>query len=99
MKGYLKDEKVILEVFVCGWFYMGDMGVIYLDGYVEIKDRMKDVIILGGENISSVEVEGVIFKYYKVLEVVVIVMFYLKWGESFCVFIVFKKDNMEIVIE
>lgn len=72
---------------------MGDLGVIYLDGYVEIKDRFKDVIILGGENISSLEVEGVILKNFKVVEVVVVMMFYLWWSEIFCVFIIVRKEN------
>lgn len=99
MKGYLKDEKATSEAFACGWFHTGDMGVIYPDGYVEIKDRMKDVIISGGENISSVEVEGVIFKHHKVLEAAVIAMPHPKWGESPCAFIVLKKDNTETVTE
>lgn len=63
MKGYFKDEDVIWKVFEGGWYYMGDLGVMYLDGYVEVKDWLKDIIIFGGENISFIEVEFVLFKY------------------------------------
>lgn len=62
MKGYLKNFKVIFEVFKDGWFNIGDIGVIYFDGYLEIKDWFKDIIILGGENISSIEVEKVFYE-------------------------------------
>lgn len=75
MKGYFKDEDVMRKVFEGGWFYIGDFGVIYLDGYMEVKDWLKDIIILGGENISLIEIELVLFWYLGVLEVVVVVWF------------------------
>ncbi|KAG6385817.1 hypothetical protein SASPL_154698 [Salvia splendens] len=87
MKGYLKDEKATSEAFRNGWFFTGDVGVIHPDGYVEIKDRSKDVIISGGENISSVEVEGALYKHLDVVEAAVVAMPHPKWGESPCAFV------------
>ncbi|KAG9132355.1 hypothetical protein Leryth_013028 [Lithospermum erythrorhizon] len=91
MKGYLKNDKANSEAFKAGWFVTGDMGVIHPDGYLEIKDRSKDVIISGGENISSVEVENALYKYPKILETSVVAMPHPKWGESPCAFVVLKK--------
>lgn len=93
MKGYLKNEEGTSKAFEGGWFHTGDVGVIHPDGYVEIKDRLKDVIISGGENISSVEVETVIFRHPKVLEVAVVAMPHPRWGESPCAFVVKKAEN------
>ncbi|XP_071695406.1 trans-cinnamate:CoA ligase, peroxisomal-like [Rutidosis leptorrhynchoides] len=93
MKGYLKDDKENTKAFRNGWFLTGDVGVIYLDGYVEIKDRSKDVIISGGENISSVELESVLFKHYAILEAAVVAMPHPRWGESPCAFVVLRKTN------
>ncbi|CAA7020224.1 unnamed protein product [Microthlaspi erraticum] len=93
MKGYLKNPKATLEAFKHGWFNTGDIGVIHPDGHVEIKDRCKDVIISGGENISSVEVENVLYKNQKVLETAVVAMPHPVWGETPCVFVVLKKDE------
>nr|GMC65978.1 butyrate--CoA ligase AAE11, peroxisomal-like [Ipomoea batatas] len=90
MKGYYKNAKANSESFVNGWFVTGDVGVIYPDGYLEIKDRSKDVIISGGENISSVEVEKAIMKHPNVSEVAVVAMPHPRWGESPCAFIVEK---------
>ncbi|XP_057809281.1 trans-cinnamate:CoA ligase, peroxisomal-like [Salvia miltiorrhiza] len=87
MKGYLKDEKATSEAFRNGWFFTGDVGVIHPDGYVEIKDRSKDVIISGGENISSVEVEGALYKHDDIVEAAVVAMPHPKWGESPCAFV------------
>ncbi|XP_047972770.1 trans-cinnamate:CoA ligase, peroxisomal-like [Salvia hispanica] len=87
MKGYLKDEKATSEAFRGGWFFTGDVGVIHPDGYVEIKDRSKDVIISGGENISSVEVEGALYKHLDVVEAAVVAMPHPVWGESPCAFV------------
>lgn len=67
MKGYLKNEKATTDAFAGGWFHTGDLGVIDEDGYIIIKDRSKDIIISGGENISSVEVEDVLYKHPAVL--------------------------------
>ncbi|XP_057550242.1 trans-cinnamate:CoA ligase, peroxisomal-like [Amaranthus tricolor] len=92
MKGYLKNEKETSKAFEGGWFHTGDVGVIHPDGYIEIKDRLKDVIISGGENISSVEVENVISKHPNVLEVAVVAMPHSHWGETPCAFVV-KKTN------
>ncbi|KAI3502749.1 hypothetical protein L1887_31027 [Cichorium endivia] len=90
MKGYLKDEKETAKAFQKGWFLTGDVGVIHPDGYMEIKDRSKDVIISGGENISSVELESVLFKHPAILEAAVVAMPHPMWGESPCAFVVLK---------
>ncbi|KAI3665211.1 hypothetical protein L6452_43834 [Arctium lappa] len=90
MKGYLKDENETAKAFQKGWFFTGDVGVIHPDGYLEIKDRSKDVIISGGENISSVELESVLFKHPAVLEAAVVAMPHPRWGESPCAFVVLK---------
>lgn len=88
MKGYFKNEKANSEAFRDGWFVTGDVGVIHPDGYLEIKDRSKDVIISGGENISSVQVENAIMKHPGVCEVSVVAMPHPRWGESPCAFVV-----------
>ncbi|KAI3699266.1 hypothetical protein L2E82_43459 [Cichorium intybus] len=93
MKGYLKDEKETAKAFQQGWFLTGDVGVIHPDGYLEIKDRSKDVIISGGENISSVELESILFKHPAILEAAVVAMPHPKWGESPCAFVVLKKTG------
>ncbi|PWA83777.1 AMP-binding, conserved site-containing protein [Artemisia annua] len=91
MKGYLKDEKETAKAFQKEWFLTGDVGVIHSDGYLEIKDRLKDVIISGGENISSVELESILFKHPAILEAAVVAMPHPRWGESPCAFVVLKK--------
>ncbi|PWA86016.1 AMP-binding, conserved site-containing protein [Artemisia annua] len=93
MKGYLKDEKDTAKSFEKGWFLTGDVGVIHTDGYIEIKDRSKDVIISAGENISSVEIESILFKHPTILETVVVAMPHPRWGESPCAFVVLKKSG------
>ncbi|KAL8265982.1 hypothetical protein R6Q59_003326 [Mikania micrantha] len=93
MKGYLKDEKGTANAFKKGWFLTGDVGVIHPDGYLEIKDRSKDVIISGGENISSVELESILFKHPAILEAAVVAMPHPKWGESPCAFVVLKNTG------
>lgn len=93
MKGYFKDEKETTKAFHKGWLLTGDVGVIHPDGYVEIKDRSKDVIISGGENISSVELESILFKHPAILEVTVVAMPHPRWGESPCAFVVLKKPG------
>ncbi|KAJ9557405.1 LOW QUALITY PROTEIN: hypothetical protein OSB04_012019 [Centaurea solstitialis] len=95
MKGYLKDEKETAKAFHNGWFFTGDVGVIHPDGYLEIKDRSKDVIISGGENISSVELESVLFRHPNVLEAAVVGMPHPRWGESPCAFVVLKRPTTE----
>jgi fatty-acyl-CoA synthase len=92
MKGYLKNEKATEEAFAGGWFHTGDLGVLDEDGYVIIKDRSKDIIISGGENISSVEVEDVLYKHPAVLFAAVVAKPDVKWGEVPCAFVELK-DN------
>ncbi len=92
MKGYLKNEKATSEAFAGGWFHTGDLGVLDQHGYVIIKDRSKDIIISGGENISSVEVEDVLYKHPAVLFAAVVAKPDPKWGEVPCAFIELK-DN------
>lgn len=93
MKGYLKNEGGTAESFRGGWFFTGDVGVVHPDGYVEIKDRSKDVIISGGENISSVEVEAVLYRHPAVAEAAVVAMPHPRWGESPCAFLVKKEEG------
>jgi fatty-acyl-CoA synthase len=92
MKGYLKNEKATREAFAGGWFHTGDLGVLDQHGYVIIKDRSKDIIISGGENISSVEVEDVLYRHPAVLFAAVVAKPDSKWGEVPCAFIELK-DN------
>jgi fatty-acyl-CoA synthase len=82
MKGYLKNAQATEEAFAGGWFHTGDLGVKQSDGYVKIKDRSKDVIISGGENISSVEVEEVLYRHFAVLAAAVVAMPDEKWGDG-----------------
>ena len=91
MKGYLKNEKATQEAFEGGWFHTGDLGVLDEHGYVIIKDRSKDIIISGGENVSSVEVEDVLYKHPAVLFAAVVAKPDPKWGEVPCAFIELKE--------
>ncbi|KAI3813730.1 hypothetical protein L1987_18461 [Smallanthus sonchifolius] len=93
MKGYLKDKKATVNTFQNGWLLTGDVGVIHPDRYVEIKDRSKDVIISGGENISSVELELVLFKHPAILEAAVVAMPHPRWGERPCAFVVLNSTG------
>ena len=90
MKGYLKNPAATQEAFAGGWFHTGDLAVQYPDGYIRIKDRSKDVIISGGENISSIEVEDVIYRHPDVLAAAVVAMPDKKWGETPCAFVELK---------
>jgi fatty-acyl-CoA synthase len=90
MKGYLKNEKATVEAFAGGWFHTGDLGVTHDDGYIEIKDRSKDIIISGGENISTIEVESVLYRHPGVLEAAVVARPDEKWGETPCAFVTLK---------
>jgi fatty-acyl-CoA synthase len=90
MKGYLKNPRATDEAFVGGWFHSGDLGVRHPDGYVELKDRAKDIIISGGENISTIEVESVLYRHPAVLEVAVVARPDEKWGETPCAFVTLK---------
>lgn len=91
MKGYLKNPKANEEAFANGWFHSGDLGVKHTDNYIEIKDRSKDIIISGGENISSVEVENVLYQHPSILEVSVVARADERWGESPCAFVTLKE--------
>ena len=90
MKGYLKNPKATQEAFRGGWFHSGDLAVMQPDGYVKIKDRSKDIIISGGENISSLEVEDVLYRHPAVMAAAVVAMPDPKWGETPCAFIELK---------
>jgi fatty-acyl-CoA synthase len=90
MKGYLKNPKTTAAAFKGDWFHSGDIAVCHPDGYIQIKDRSKDVIISGGENISSIEVEDVLFKHPKILEAAVVAKADEKWGELPCAFVSVK---------
>jgi fatty-acyl-CoA synthase len=92
MKGYLKNEKATKEAFEGGWFHTGDLGVLDANGYVIIKDRSKDIIISGGENVSSVEVEDVLYKHPSVLFAAVVAKPDAKWGEVPCAFVELKAN-------
>ena len=90
MKGYLKNKKTTEKCFEGGWFHSGDIAVCHPDGYIEIKDRTKDIIISGGENISSIEIEAVLFSHSKILEAAVVAKPDEKWGEHPCAFVSLK---------
>ena len=90
MKGYLKNESATDEASADGWFHTGDLGVMHGDGYIELKDRSKDIIISGGENISSIEVEEVLYGHPSVLEAAVVARPDEKWGETPCAFVDLK---------
>ena len=90
MKGYLKNPRATEAAFAGGWFHTGDLGVMHDDGYIELKDRAKDIIISGGENISTIEVESVLYRHPAVLEAAVVARPDEKWGETPCAFITLK---------
>jgi len=90
MKGYLKNKSATEKAFAGGWFHSGDLGVIHPDGYIQLKDRSKDIIISGGENISSIEVEDALYKHPAVQAAAVVAKPDEKWGETPCAFIELK---------
>ena len=98
MKGYLKNPQATKKAFEGGWFHSGDLGVMHPDGYIQLKDRSKDVIISGGENISSIEVEDTLYRHPAVLEAAVVARPDDKWGETPCAFVTLK-DNAGQVTE
>jgi len=93
MKGYLKNQKATDEAFAGGWFHTGDLGVMHPDGYIELKDRSKDIIISGGENISTIEVEQTLYRHPSVLEAAVVARPDEKWGETPCAFVTLKEGK------
>lgn len=96
MKGYLKNPTATAEAFEGGWFHTGDLAVCHPDGYVEIKDRLKDIIISGGENVSTIELEGVLYRHPSVMEAAVVARPDEKWGETACAFITLKPDHQNV---
>ncbi len=94
MKGYLKNKDANKDAFRKGWFYTGDLAVMHSDGYIELKDRAKDIIISGGENISSIEIEKTILQNKAVLDCAVVGIKNQKWGEVPCAFIETKNRNL-----
>jgi len=99
MKGYLKNASATEEAFRGGWFHSGDLAVMHPDGYAKIKDRSKDVIISGGENISSQEVEDVLYGHPSVMLVAVVAQPDPKWGETPCAFVELKEGATATVEE
>jgi fatty-acyl-CoA synthase len=96
MKGYLKNPPATKEAFAGGWFHSGDLGVVHPDGYIQLKDRSKDIIISGGENISSIEVEDALLKHPGVMHAAVVARPDAKWGETPCAFIERKPGHDEV---
>ena len=90
MKGYLNNPQATEEAFAGGWFHTGDLGVVHADGYIELRDRAKDIIISGGENISTIEVEGALYRHPAVLEAAVVARPDETWGETPCAFVTLK---------
>ncbi len=99
MKGYLRNERATSEAFREGWYHTGDLAVWHPDGYIEVKDRSKDIIISGGENISSLEVEECLYRHPKVMEAAVVARPDEKWGETPCAFVVLKPGAGEVSAE
>ena len=93
LKGYLKNPEGTKKVFEGGWFHTGDLGVRHPNGYIELKDRSKDVIISGGENISTIEVENVLYQHPAVLEAAIVAMPHAKWEETPCAFVSLKEGK------
>ncbi len=93
MKGYLKNPATTEKSFAGGWFHSGDLAVCHPDGYIQIKDRSKDIIISGGENISSIEIEDTLFKHPKILEAAVVAKTDEKWGEHPCAFVTLQEGE------
>jgi fatty-acyl-CoA synthase len=99
MKGYLKNGRATREAFREGWYHTGDLGVWHPDGYIEVKDRSKDIIISGGENISSLEVEECLYRHPQVMEAAVVARPDEKWGESPCAFVVLKPGSAPLTAD
>jgi fatty-acyl-CoA synthase len=99
MKGYLKNPKATDEAFAGGWFHSGDLGVLHPDGYIQLKDRSKDIIISGGENISSIEVEDALYKHPAIAHVAVVAKPDAKWGETPCAFVELKPGAAPPTVE
>jgi fatty-acyl-CoA synthase len=99
MKGYLKNPRATESAFAGGWFHTGDLAVWHPDGYIEIKDRSKDIIISGGENISSLEVEECLYRHPGVMEAAVVARPDERWGETPCAFVTLKPGSPDVSAE
>ena len=99
MKGYLEDAGATAEAFRGGWFHSGDLAVTHPDGYIQITDRAKDIIISGGENISSIEVENALYGHEAVLEAAVVARPDERWGETPCAFVALKPGGGAVTEE
>lgn len=97
MKGYLKNPRATDEAFAGGWYRTGDLAVVHQNGYIDIKDRSKDIIISGGENISSIEIEDVLYKHPAIASAAVIAMKDARWGETPCAFVELKAGSDDAV--
>ena len=96
MRGYLKNPATTEATLAGGWLHTGDLAVLHPDGYIEIKDRAKDIIISGGENISSLEVEEVLYKHPKIMEAAVVARPDEKWGETPCAFVTKTEEGQDL---
>jgi len=99
MKGYLKNPNATNESFEGGWYHSGDLGVRHPDGYIQLRDRSKDIIISGGENISSIEVEDTLYKHPGILEAAVVARADEKWGETPCAFVTLKHTHQHLTAQ
>src|SRR5207302_8717297 len=99
MKGYLKNEPATTAAFRGGWYHTGDLAVWHPDNYIEIKDRAKDIIISGGENVSSLEIEECLYRHPQVMEAAVVAGPDAKWGETPCAFVTLKPNAGEVVAD
>ena len=99
MKGYLKNPKATEQAFAHGWFHSGDLGVMHPDGYIQLKDRSKDIIISGGENISSIEIEDVLYRHPAVLDAAVVARPHETWGETPCAFVTLRPNAAALTEE
>src|SRR5690606_4372544 len=99
MMGYLKNEEATATAFRGGWFHSGDLAVMHPDGYIELKDRAKDIIISGGENIATIEVENALYRHPAVLECAVVGRPDKTWGETPCAFVQLRPDAEEVTAE
>ena len=93
MMGYYKDKNTTRDFFEGGWFHTGDLAVVHENGYIQLKDRSKDIIISGGENISTIEIENLLFQHPDVIDAAVVAKKDKKWGEVPCAFITLKKNS------
>ena len=99
MMGYLKNEEATATAFRGGWFHSGDLAVMHPDGYIELKDRAKDIIISGGENIATIEVENALYRHPAVLECAVVGKPDKTWGETPCAFVQLRPDAEAVTAE